>query len=317
VRGLPSFSDPNLLIGPELFSDAGVYRLADDLAIVQSTDFFAPIVDDPYAYGQIAAANALSDIYAMGAQPRTALNIVGFPQDLDLSILSEILRGGADKVREAGAVLLGGHSVRDAEIKYGLAVTGTVNPAHMITNQGARPGDALVLTKALGTGFITTANKADRCPPDVLAGAVESMTMLNAGAAAAAIGVDAKAATDITGFGLAGHALELAEASGVSLRISLRALPLLAGTDMLVESASGANTTNREHTIGRIRFEAGEGSTRAAFLFDPQTSGGLLIAVPAARADELIRRLHIVGGTAAARIGEVVDSDSPGLVITE
>ena len=180
VQNLPRFHDPNLVVGTEGFSDAGVYRLRDDLLIVQSLDFFPPLVDDPFVYGQIAAANSLSDLYAMGAQPTTALNIVGFPdKELDLSILAEILRGGSERVLQAGAVVVGGHSVRDAEIKYGLSVTGIVRPEHLITNQKARPGDALVLTKALGTGFITTANKAGRCPEETLAAACASMTQLN------------------------------------------------------------------------------------------------------------------------------------------
>ena len=181
MQGLPSFDDPNLLIGAEHFSDAGVYRLRDDLLIVQSVDFFPPLVDDPYVFGQIAAANSLGDVYAMGGRPTTALNIVGFPDDqLEMSVLAEILRGGSEKVREAGAVVAGGHTVRDTEIKYGLAVTGVVSPEQLLTNQKAQPGDLLVLTKALGTGFVTTAFKAGRCPPEALLAACDSMRQLNA-----------------------------------------------------------------------------------------------------------------------------------------
>ena len=205
MQGLPSFSDPNLLVGAEHFSDAGVYRLADGMAIVQSLDFFPPLVNDPFVFGQIAAANSLSDVYAMGGRPITAMNIVGFPDDkLGFDVLQEILRGGAERVLAAGAVLLGGHSVRDAEIKYGLSVTGIVDPDHMITNEAAAPGDVLVLTKPLGTGFVTTALRAGKCPDDVLAAACASMMRLNDTAAEAALSVGAKAATDITGFGLAG-----------------------------------------------------------------------------------------------------------------
>lgn len=192
MQGLPKFEDANLIIGTDGFSDAGVYRLRDDLLILQSLDFFPPLVDDPFLFGQIAAANSLSDIYAMGGRPVTALNIVGFPDDqLDLQILNEILRGGADRVLQAGAVIVGGHTVRDTEIKYGLSVTGVCEPGELITNQGAQPGDVLVLTKPLGTGFITTAFKAQRCPDDVIAAAAASMAMLNASASQAAKSVRA------------------------------------------------------------------------------------------------------------------------------
>ena len=205
MRGLPSFDDPDLIVGTDGFSDAGVYRLRDDLLIVQSLDFFPPLVDDPFTFGQIAAANSLSDIYAMGARPKTVLNIVGFPDDqLDLEILGQILQGGADRVQQAGAVVAGGHTVRDTEIKYGLSATGVVEPDKLITNRAALPGQTLVLTKPLGTGFVTTAFKANRCPEEVIAEASRSMAMLNAAGCEAAIAVGAKAATDITGFGLAG-----------------------------------------------------------------------------------------------------------------
>lgn len=313
VRDLPGFDDPDLLIGPGSFSDAGVYRIAPDLALVQTCDFFPPIVDDPFTYGQIAAANALSDVYAMGAQPKTALNIVGFPdKELDLSILTEILRGGADRVRAAGAVIVGGHSVRDTEIKYGLAVTGVVDPARMLTNAGARAGDALVLTKALGTGLIATANRADRCPPEALAAACASMIALNDAASAAAVDLGASAATDITGFGLAGHALEMAEASGVTLEIDLGALPALPGALDLAtpENHSGATTTNRAHAADRIELP-GAGGRLVELLFDPQTSGGLLLAVAPGQTDELLARL---GGPVAV-IGRVrVRADRPLIV---
>ena len=315
MRGLPTFRDPNLLVGAEHFSDAGVYRLADDLAIVQSTDFFAPIVDDPYDYGRIAAANSLSDLYAMGATPRTALNIVGFPESLDSDILADILRGGADAVVEAGAVVLGGHSVRAEEIMFGLAVTGTVDPRAMLTNAGAKPGDALILTKPLGTGLITTANKSDRCPPETLRRAIESMTTLNASGAGAAIEFGAHASTDITGFGLAGHALEMAQASGVGITLSLAGLPIIEGAEALAgkENHSRAVGSNREFTLDRLSLDD-EGHARTAFLFDPQTSGGLLIAVDADRADDLIARCRESGLHHAARVGEVVEGDARLLV---
>lgn len=318
MRQLPPFSDPNLLIGAEHFSDAGVYRLAPDLAIVQTTDFFAPIVDDPFTFGQIAAANALSDLYAMGAQPRTALNIVAFPEDLDLDILSDILRGGAERVGHAGAVILGGHSVRDAEVKYGLAVTGTIDPATLITNQAARPGDTLILTKPLGTGVITTANKSDRCPPDTLAAATASMITLNKAATDHARVLGVKAATDVSGFGLAGHALELARASDVRIHLSLEALPVLDGALDLTtpDNFSRANHTNREYAATAIRFTSPDLATtpRAELLFDPQTSGGLLIAIDPASADDLLARCR-ASNLNAARIGRVTEGP-PAIDVT-
>jgi selenide,water dikinase len=308
VRGLPQFNDPNLLIGPEQFSDAGVYRVSDDLAIVQTVDFFPPLVDDPRAFGQIAAANALSDVYAMGGQPRTALNIVGFPdKDAPLELLHEILAGGADKVAEAGAVVVGGHSVRDAEIKYGLAITGFVDPRKMMSNRDARPGDALVLTKALGTSFVVTANRAGTCPPETLNAAVASMTQLNKAASEIAMELGARAATDITGFGLAGHAIELADASGVTLTIELSKLPLLPGAEELARAGnrSRANASNREYTAARTRVAPGADPVRLEFCFDPQTSGGLLVALPQQRAAELVKRCHTSASTVACVIGSV------------
>jgi len=320
VQGLPKFQDPNLLIGAEHFSDAGVYRLGDDLAMVQTVDFFPPVVDDPFVYGQIAAANSLSDVYAMGAQPRTALNIVGFPdKDLDLSILNDILRGGAERVVAAGAVIVGGHSVRDAEIKYGLAVTGTVDPARMLTNERARVGDLLILTKALGVGFITTANRGDRCPAKTLEAACASMIALNATASEAAVELGASAATDITGYGLAGHACEMAEASEVTLEISLGKLPLLPGAR---EVGTAVNFTravfgNREHTSERTGFADGAaGSDLLPFVYDPQTSGGLLVAIAPGDAGEFVQRCHGGGAGMATVVGQVLAASDKRLRIT-
>ncbi len=306
MQGLPTFSDPNLLVGAEHFSDAGVYRLADGMAVVQSLDFFPPLVDDPFVFGRIAAANSLSDVYAMGARPVTAMNIVGFPDDkLGLDVLQEILRGGAERVLAAGAVLLGGHSVRDAEIKYGLSVTGIVDPDRMITNEAAEAGDVLVLTKALGTGFVTTALRAGKCPDDVLAAACASMTRLNDTAAEAALAAGARAATDITGFGLAGHAAELAEASGVTVRLELGKLPRLPGAEALATQKhhTRANPTNRAHLQPSTRFEVADDTVAAEFLFDPQTSGGLLIAVKPDKAESLLEQCHAGGLDAATIIG--------------
>ncbi len=313
VRGLPLFDDPNLLIGPEHFSDAGVYRVSDDLAIVQTVDFFPPLVDDPFVFGQIAAANSISDVYATGGQPRTALNIVGFPdKDAPLEILNQILAGGADKVREAGAVIVGGHSVRDAEIKYGLAVTGFVDPRKMMTNRAARPGDVLVLTKALGTSFVVTAHRAGTCPPAILAFAVDSMVKLNKSAAEAAMLLGARAATDVTGFGLAGHALELAEASGATVVLELAKVPLLVGAEALARAGnqSRANKSNRDFTAPRTRVESDADELKLEFCFDPQTSGGLLIAIASDRADELVARCRAGGAPQADVVGFVEERRS-------
>ncbi|MCO6457456.1 MAG: selenide, water dikinase SelD [Pirellulaceae bacterium] len=320
MRNLPKFDDPNLIIGAEGFSDAGAYRLRDDLLIVQSVDFFPPLVDDPFVFGQIAAANSLSDLYAMGARPVTALNIVGFPDDqLELELLGEILRGGADRVLAAGAVVCGGHTVRDTEIKFGLSVTGVVAPDQLRSNRGARPGDALVLTKALGTGFITTAYKAGRCPEDVFQAACEGMVMLNAAASEAARVCGAHAATDITGFGLAGHAGEMAQASGATLVIQLDRLPLLPGAAELAErgNKTRASASNRRFAESTLRIAGPVDELRLEFAFDAQTSGGLLISVPEDRSQELVRLLHAEGALAAAVVGRVEPAQPGAWVVLE
>lgn len=318
MRGLPKFSDPNLLVGTEHFSDAGVYRLRDDLAIVQSVDFFPPIVDDPFIFGQIAAANSLSDLYALGAKPVTAMNIVCFPDtDLPVETLGEILRGGAERVAAAGAVVVGGHSVRDAELKFGLAATGVIDPKRMLGNDGARPGDALVLTKALGTSFIATANKAGRCPEATLAAACESMTALNDISGEEAMLRDAHAATDITGFALAGHAIELARASGVTVEVELGALPLLPGALDLAspENFARANAGNRAHAGDAVRLPERADERLVEFLFDPQTSGGLLVSLPQNRVEAYIGALRERGVAAAAIVGRIAEPSSHALVV--
>lgn len=318
MRGLPKFDDPNLIVGTEGFSDAGVYRLRDDLLIVQSLDFFPPLVDDPFIFGQIAAANSLSDLYAMGARPITALNIVGFPDDqLDLKILHEILRGGAERVMAAGAVVAGGHTVRDTEIKFGLSATGIVSPQNLLTNQKAQPGDALVLTKAIGTGFITTAFKAGRCPEEVLREAMASMTMLNKAASEAAQACGAHAATDITGFGLAGHASEMAESSGVTLLIDTKKIPILPGARELARAGNKtrASLSNRNFTSPMTRRIGNVDPLDEELLFDAQTSGGLLISVTSDRADELVAKARAGGALAACRIGEVLAREESAIII--
>jgi selenide, water dikinase len=319
VRQLPQPSDPHLLVGTETYDDAGVYQLTEDLAIVQTIDFFPPVVDDPYVYGQIAAANSLSDIYAMGATPKTALNLVGYPDDkLSMDWLAAIMQGGAERCQAAGAVILGGHTVRDAEIKFGYAVTGLVHPQKILTNAGARPGDRLVLTKALGTGFVTTAHKREECPQDVYQAAVASMIQLNDAGMQAMVAAGAHAATDITGFGLAGHGFGMAEGSKVTLVIEMSRLPLLPGADRLARNRSfhtRASATNAAHVARGLRTEGKIDSLRLEFFYDAQTSGGLLISVPAEKAEALVADLHARGATVACIIGEVRERTDAALVL--
>lgn len=318
MRGLPKFTDPNLIIGAESFSDAGVYRLRDDLYIVQTVDFFPPLVDDPYVYGQIAATNALSDAYATGARPITALNVVGFPdKELDVAILGQILAGGAERVLAAGAVIVGGHSVRDAEIKYGLAVTGVVDPAHLLTNAAAQPGDVLVLTKGLGTGFITTASKAGNCPDGAMDAAIASMRQLNDIGRDAAHAAGARAATDVTGFGLAGHATEMAQASGVTIALDVSQFPELPGALEAYRRGykTRASKSNREYLLPVMRLDQSIDTERVELAFDAQTSGGLLIAVSKMRAEQVVATVRERGGLQAAIIGEVLARQEAALLI--
>ncbi len=308
VRDLPKSNDPRLIVGAEGFSDAGVFKASDELALVQSLDFFAPLVDDPFVFGEIAAANSLSDIYAMGAQPTTALNIVCFPDNkLGLDILSEILRGGTEKVLEAGATVVGGHTVRDDEIKFGLSVTGIITPDNLITNQGAQPGDILVLTKALGTGFITTAIKANKCDSEHARIALESMSRLNKAASEGARAVGAHAATDITGFGLAIHGCELAQASEVTLEIELDRLPILPGALDYFERGlvTRASASNRQFSRSQVQINSQCDPSLLEICFDPQTSGGLLVSVPEGKAEELISQTNSNGISDAKIIGRV------------
>ncbi len=318
VRDLPTFDDPDLIVGVQGSSDAGVYRLADDLFIVQSLDFFPPLVNDPFTFGQIAAANSLSDIFAMGARPKTALNIVGFPDDqLDLSILGEILRGGGEKVKEAGAVIAGGHSMRDVEIKYGLSVTGVVHPDRLLTNSRAKPGDTLVLTKALGTGFVTTAHKAGRCDDEVMDAAIASMVQLNLPGRNAAEAGRARASTDITGFGLAVHAAEMAQASKVTVIINTHQLPCLPGAEPLIVKGNRtrASETNRKFAETLMRIEGQPDETALELAFDAQTSGGLLISVSSDQADAVVQRARQEGAGATCIVGEVVEAEQQALVL--
>ncbi|HEX5194114.1 MAG TPA: selenide, water dikinase SelD [Solirubrobacteraceae bacterium] len=294
VRDLPAATDERLLVGSATADDAAVFRLADGLALVQTLDFFTPIVDDPYDFGRIAAANALSDVYAMGGTPLTAMNIVAFPLErLGGDVLREILRGGVDVVSGAGATVVGGHSIDDPEPKYGLAVTGVVNPDAMLTNAGAVTGDALVLTKPLGVGAVTTARKRGISDdPELLERAVEVMTALNGPAAEAARSAGAHAVTDVTGFGLLGHLHNVVRASGVAAVIDARDVPAIEGVLELLAlddapAVSGGSRRNREYAASFTVFDEGVSEARAILVCDATTSGGLLVAVDPGRADEI------------------------------
>jgi selenide,water dikinase len=278
----PVEAHPNLLVGLGAPDDAAVYRLSDELALIQTVDFFTPIVDTPYEYGAIAAANALSDVYAMGGEVLFALNLAAFPPDLPASLLADILRGGAEVVRSVGAAVAGGHTIQDKEPKFGLAVTGVVHPGRIFTKGGARPGDTLILTKPLGTGTITTAVKRGTVEPAHLDEAIASMMRLNRAAAQAAQTADVRAATDITGFGLIGHASEMAAAGDVRFRIRFAALPWLPGALGYAENwifAGGAHS-NHAYYNHLVRYTCPVADWQETLLHDPQTSGGLLIAVP-------------------------------------
>jgi selenide,water dikinase len=278
-----------LLVGLAQPDDAAVYRISEDRALVVTLDFFAPIVDDPYAYGAISAANALSDVYAMGADVAIALNISAFPVDLDPAVIGEILRGGADKVAEAGGFIVGGHTIIDAEPKYGLCAIGFVRPDQILTKGGALPGDALYLTKPLGTGLIATAGKFEEASAAHLDAAIESMSRLNRDAASIARQAGVGAMTDVTGFGIVGHSFEVATASGVELCLSASALPLLPGAEEYAYRGiiSGGELRNREHLVGGVRCAPDVTEDMEHILFDPQTSGGLLISVPSSNVEAL------------------------------
>ncbi len=288
VRSLPLSADPRLLVGSASGDDAAVFRLADDLALVQTIDFFTPLVDDPYDFGRIAAANALSDVYAMGGRPLTAMNVVAFPLErLGGDVLREILRGGLDVVEAAGAVLAGGHSIDDAEPKYGLAVTGVVDPRALVTNAGGRAGDALVLTKPLGVGAIVTARKRGAADDAVLSDAVEVMAALNDAASAAAVDAGAHAMTDVTGFGLLGHLHNLARESGLAAEVVAADVPAIDGVeDLLADdgAVSGGSRRNAEYAAEFTTFADGVAPWRQRLVADATTSGGLLVAVAAGAA---------------------------------
>jgi selenide, water dikinase len=318
LGGLPVTTDDRVLVDYRTADDAGVYKLDDERALVQTVDFFTPIVDDPYAYGQIAAANALSDVYAMGGRPLTALAIAAFPKDLDPSVLRRIFAGGLETLQRAGVSLLGGHTVQDQEIKFGYAVTGEVHPRRIWVNAGARPGDVLFLTKPLGTGIIATALKADRVSDPVVNAAVDSMSRLNRAASEALLSLPhgaVHACTDITGFGLIGHGSEMAVASGVTLEIETASVPLLPGAlDLAAANIPGGGRTNAQHFGPDVRVLPGVSNDLLAVMHDPQTSGGLLASIDPAHADAAEILLQQVD-PATRRVGRVAPSQSSRLIL--
>ena len=297
---------PDLLVGIDAPDDAAVYRISDELAIVQTVDFFPPVIDDPYTFGAVAAANAMSDVYAMGGEVLLALQIAGFPDDQPPALLAEIFRGGAEKVAEAGGVIAGGHTIIDAEPKYGLCVTGTVRPDALLRKAGARPGDVLLLTKALGTGIVLTAARADACAPEHLQATVDSMLQLNRHPAHLALEASVHACTDVTGFGLLGHAEEMATAGGIQFVIDAAQAPALPGALDYARAGqiTGGAGRNREGLAGKVTVAGGIDEAVEHLLFDAQTSGGLLLAVPPERVDALAAALE-ADGFLAARIGRV------------
>jgi selenide,water dikinase len=317
LRHVPTLTDPRILVDASTRDDAAVYRLAPDRALVATVDFFTPIVDDAYDFGRIAAANAFSDVYAMGATPLLALNLVGWPRGkLPLDLLGEVLRGGQEIARQAGAFVLGGHSVDDPEPKYGMVAIGEVHPDRIVTLARARPGDVLVLTKPIGTGVLTTALKRDLLTAADLTAAVASMTTLNVGAARAMLAVGVHAATDVTGFGLLGHLHNMLVASGVAAEVDAATVPLFPGAAELAARGAvpGGTQRNRDALAADVSFAPGVDEATRVLLHDAQTSGGLLLAVLAERVDALLAALKKEGTPAAARIGRVTSGARPGAI---
>ncbi len=319
MSDLPLISDPNLIVGMEHGEDAGVYKLRDDLALIQTLDFFTPIVDDPYTFGQIAVSNSLSDVYAMGGLPLTAMNIVCFPvRTMDISILRQILLGGLDKMREAGVVLVGGHSVEDKELKYGLSVTGTVHPDKVLLNTGSRPGDRLILTKPLGTGIAGTAIKAGIASEALIARSIASMAALNKKAAEIIQATPAvHACTDITGFGLLGHLAEMIEGQDIGIRIFSDRVPFFPEIRELAEMGilPEGLYRNRDFRMPLMDLSPACPEWRSDILFDPQTSGGLFFALSADQAEACLARVHAAGLAEAAIVGEVLSAPAGRIIV--
>lgn len=316
---MPLTSDPNLLVGTSTRDDSAVYKVSDELALVQSVDFFPPIVDDPYSFGAIAAANSLSDIYAMGARPLIGLNLVCFPMSLSKDVLAEILKGGMDKMTEAGATIVGGHTIDDAEPKYGLAVTGVIRPGDQVTNSGALPGDQLVLTKPLGSGIVVAGRKAGKADKSIEDQAVEIMSTLNKTAAEAMVRVGANSCTDITGFGLLGHLREMVESSGVGARINLPSVPTIPGTWELAEMgvAPGGTLRNIESLQDAVVWGDGISEEAKLLLSDAQTSGGLLMSVAPEKTPQFLNALKEAGVNDSVVVGEIVVDDRRRIHVTE
>ena len=317
MRDLPFVTDPNLIVGAEHAEDAGVYKLRDDLAIVQTIDFFTPIVDDPFIFGQIAVSNALSDVYAMGGKPLTAMNVVCFPiGKMDISILRDILRGGSEKMQEAEVLLIGGHSVDDAELKYGLSVTGIIHPDKVLLNRGAKEGDNLILTKALGTGIVSTALKKGVADNALIQKSIASMSQLNKKAAELMIeSGSVHAATDITGFGFLGHACEMMDESPLEMILYASKIPVFPGIKQLAEQGimPGGLHRNKNFRLPMIEVDKACPPWLLDVLFDPQTAGGLLIAVPSDGAGKLVEKMRQEGIIEASLVGEVVASAKGGI----
>ncbi len=315
---MPPQDHPDLIVGTSQSDDSGVVRISDDRAIILTVDFFPAIVDDPYVFGQVAAANAMSDVYAMGGEPVAALNIIGFPEGkLEIEALELLMRGGADKVNEAGAVIVGGHTLKDSELKYGLSVVGTIHPDNVVLTAGARPGDAIVLTKPLGTGIYSTALKNGALDAEQERLFIDQMIALNAPAARAMVAAGAHACTDVTGFGLAGHALEMADGSDITIAIYMEAVPLLPDAAYFASHGflTGGGMSNLEYTNISLEVEGSLTREQKMLLHDPQTSGGLLISLPAEKAQDLADSLRNSGAGYAAVIGEVLpQADKPLLI---
>ncbi|SHI50819.1 selenophosphate synthase [Geosporobacter subterraneus DSM 17957] len=314
---LPKIRNEKLIVGLHTSDDAAVYQLNDETAIIQTLDFFTPVVDDPYMYGQIAAANSLSDVYAMGGEPIMAMNIVCFPTCLPMDLLTAILKGGADKVAEAGALLVGGHSVDDNEPKYGLSVTGLVHPLKVVSNAGAKPGDLLILTKPLGTGILNTALKAEMLDRDQVNDLMNTMAALNKEAAKAMQQIGANACTDITGFGFIGHAYEMAKASGVTLAIESGKIPVMKGAAEYAEMGlvPAGTYANKKYIRDKIKYSPSLSPVLEDLLFDPQTSGGLLISVNKEKAQDLLDLLEGSLDLPFAIVGEAVEKKQWDIII--
>ncbi len=320
LAGLPEISDPRVLVSADTCDDAGVFKLTEDMALVQSVDVFTPNVDDPYIFGQIAASNSLSDIYAMGGKPLTALSIIGFPiETMSHKVLNRLLRGGIDKMKEAGVVVIGGHSIKDTEIKFGFAVTGTIDPKKIVTNDKAKLGDILVLTKPIGTGIISFANQLGRASQEAMDAIGQSMAELNKVASETMISAGVTTATDVTGFGLIGHLSEMVVQSRVTAEIYVDRVPFFEGVLDYVreELISGAIERNREYAAQFVEVSEGVNEEVEIALYDPQTSGGFLIAIPGDRGQAFVRQLHKNGLSSAAIIGKVVAESEGKIVLTE